>query len=180
MVKDILLYNKYHIVGVEGATNKNWDPQLGVKNFNIGHRTRYGITLHNRMIGSYETIPPTKKEFENRSYEYCVPEYNLLPGTQFIGIEDTTLYYFNSITLGTGSRSCSEYFCINQLVVSLRSHIAFYKIIQSALEQKTSHVAIVIGSAHMRDFMSLAKNYGVQTHFYNTSRTSFWKLILQE
>lgn len=98
---------------------------------------------------------------------------NMTPQSVFLGIEDSTLHYFNLLVLNdnTFHKICTD-------IVTLRSHVAFYKVVEFCLKNKIKNPSIVIGALHLKDYPSLSRYYGVETNFYHTSLSlNFWDIM---
>jgi hypothetical protein len=170
MIKDIIHYEKYQLIGVEGQGTFTGNDSSG----QYGLRTRYGMI--NSQLES--NLLYTEKDYNVRSFSNSLETYyNFSNQQQMVGIEDSTIHYFNIITNGCGSPDCNEYACINSDIVVLRSHIAFYKMIQAMRGARKDRAVIVIGALHMKDFIPLMKNFGVMGNFYNTSFLSISRIF---
>ncbi len=171
MIKDLILSNHYSVIGQEGFCGKVWNKKISSnENFLITQRSRDGF-IRCYQVDDLDLGPSTALDFQTKNAITGMLDLGLFPKeTEIIGIEDSTIYYFNRITAQLGGfNPSSSYHNINNIVIVLRSYLSFYKMVEYLVENKEQKGSIIIGSDHMKDFTGLARYFGVKTNFYNTS-----------
>lgn len=172
MIKDLILSSNYPVIGIEGFSGNIWDKDISIaENFKKSSRLRDGFVKSFTVLDINNISSKTMLDFESKNAFYAMINSGFFPiNTQVIGCEDSTVHYFNGITMQLGGlEQNNSYYKINNLVLKLRSYISFYKMVNYLITKEKQKGAIIIGAAHMKDFTILARYFGVKTNFYNTS-----------
>jgi hypothetical protein len=169
-IKDILLANKYDVVGAEGSALKLITRETLKKG-------EYGVRVRNGAIRDKSYLaagPSSQQEYLTRN----AIDGLLLTSPNFTstvtGTEDTTIHYLQGLTIEAQLSAFNPYYGLNELLTNLRSYIAFFKVGEAMLETKAKTGVSVIGALHLQDFWYLARALGTNTDFYYTSRGSMF------
>jgi hypothetical protein len=166
LIKNILLANKYTLIGNEGngsvILTKESILEGGVNN--LGSRNKIPANPSIDML-AYDTYGQVRN---------AVSSLLLSDGFagRVIGTEDSTFYTLQSMVLTNPA-----FRPLSDLMVTLRSYIAFFKVAEHMLATKVKHGAIVIGAAHVIDFVWMARSTGVIVDFYHTSNIDFFQSL---
>ena len=94
-----------------------------------------------------------------------------LPPNIRIGIENVSIWLLHGMILHSPAFEKNlVYQRIQEHLIALRSSIAFYKTVEALHQNKKEKAAIIIGSAHLKDFYFLALETPMQMNLYNTSK----------
>lgn len=172
-IKDILLSNAYDVVGMEGAGKIVITKDVLSSN-NWGQRKRYGVTRETSLYSPEINFAPEDKFTRDAIYALVqIPAFK----SKVIGTEDSTIHYFQGLTLGSGDPDCNQFNCFNQPLSTLRSYIAFFRVAEEMINTGKKSGVVVIGSAHLRDFVFLARSLGANMDFYYTSAGDFFQNV---
>jgi|GEM_PF-6402448 len=172
-IKDILLSNQYDVVGMEGPGKVVVTKEL-LRSINQGQRTRYGITRQTALFSTQLRF--TEEDRLVRDAIYSLVQTPVFK-SKVIGTEDSTIHYFQGLTLGSGDPDCNQFNCFNQPLSTLRSYIAFFRVAEEMINTGKKTGVVVVGSAHLRDFVFLARSLGVNMDFYYTSAGDFFQSV---
>lgn len=172
-IKDILLSNNYDVVGMEGAGKIVVTKDILSSN-NWGQRRRYGITRETSLYSPEINFAPEDKF--TRDAIYALVQIQTFK-SKVIGTEDSTIHYFQGLTLGSGDPDCNQFNCFNAPLSTLRSYIAFFRVAEEMINTGKKSGVVVIGSAHLRDFVFLARSLGANMDFYYTSAGDFFQSV---
>ncbi len=172
LIKGILLANRYAIVGDEGIALVQADKGSYLKG-------DYG------MKRKEELEPPSQDQVSLvegtygmlRSAVSSLAIHDPTFQSKIIGIEDVAIYNLHGFVVGQ-----KKYEYIDNLLIILRSDIAFFKVAESMIRTKARTAGIVIGAAHLMDFVWLARATGAIVDFYYTCNGSgipFFKYMTQ-
>ncbi len=171
LVNHILLSNKYAIVGNEGNMDTRITKEIVIKGTeeNLGKRNQIKVDSIDQGYSTYGAYGQVRTGVHSLLFTESL-------GSQVMGIEDSTMYYLHGLII-----KIPEFMQLSDLVSTLRSYVAFFKVAEQLIitGQKQKKAAIVIGSNHLRDFIWLTRTTGTESDFYHTSNGDFFEKIAQ-